>query len=195
MSENPMLSNGRNQTADAGIERQHEVRIERRLGIVYRREGFEVPDNDTPLDALLAKEDNTADHEPDWLVRCEALRGLLAYFFAEGPHPGVVLRRVFAVTWALDRSLVANMTQTDMAIMFDETKASQSWRIKKIFSGYLQKWGAKGFKAPGQKTETAGRAYAAAAMGNKNRSGGDAAHKQKRNGHGDDNRKRKNDGC
>ena len=151
---------------------EHELRIERVLGVVYRREGFEVADNRTPLDELLERE-NRLDGDEDAMEaarrRNQDFGRMLNYFFADGPHPGVVLRRVYAVAYALRRPLIANMTMADLGHLFGETKAAQSWRIGKIFSGYLKKAGAKGIKAPGQKTEAARGNYARAARGNDNR--------------------------
>lgn len=148
----------------------HELRIERVLGVVYRRNGYEIPDNRTPLDELIAAEDGD-DEELRAEVMSESFNGLLDYFFADGPHPGAVMRRVYAVAWALKPGLTGDMTQADMARMFDETRAAMSWRVKKIFEGYLASKGFRGCKAPGQKSSEACAKYAIAAQGNRNRRG------------------------
>lgn len=151
----------------------HEERIEHVLGVVYRREGMvEFPDNRTPLSDLLQREDGELSKDvftQDPAVMQEAFSRLLNYFFADGPHPGCVLRRVFAVAWALRPSLITHMRQTDIALMFGETKAAMSWRINQIFTGYLKAAGMRGTRVPGQKSQASISNYSAAQMGNQNR--------------------------
>jgi hypothetical protein len=79
------------------------------------------------------------------------------------------MRRVYALTYALRPKAILNMSMHDLGNLFGETPAAQSWRIEKIFSGYLKKNGARGFKAAGQKSEESRAVYSQAQKGNTNR--------------------------
>jgi hypothetical protein len=154
---------------------EHDHRITSALARAAARHGYqqESVTSHTPLDDLLDAEDAAQVGE---LERSAVLNRLLDYLAADGPHPGCVLRRYFAVVKALQREdLLCGMTLQELGLMFGETKAAQSWRVKKIFSGYLRGAGAKGFKARFQKSETARAAYARAQLGNTNRRGKKAA--------------------
>ncbi len=145
----------------------HEKRIQETLAQAFAKRGFrhEAITTRTPLDDLLAKEE-PADVQEE---RREALGAMMRFFFADGPHLGCVVRRVFAIGKAITPELIAHMTVEELAQMFDETKAAQSWRIKKIFSDYQRDRGVKGFKAPFQKSEESRAAFSRAQRGNTNR--------------------------
>lgn len=147
----------------------HDVRINSILARAAARRGYnqESITTITPLTELMATE-GRAELEGG---RADVLKQMLLFFYADGQHPGAVLRRVFAVAKALDESLLEGMTLTDMAQMFGETKAAQSWRIQKIFSGYQRAAGVNGFKASFQKSEAARAAYSRTQRGNTNRRG------------------------
>jgi len=164
----------------------HELRINTVLGKVHRREGgdFDLPDNRTPLTDLLAKElIGEGGHEEsagEWAIRDEAFSRLLGYIFADGPHPGVTMRRLYALAYAKDKSLIRNMSMTDLAQMFGETKAAQSWRINRMYTDYLKSTGMRGCKIPGQKSESARETYSDLQQGNKNRTKGSGKRRQQR---------------
>lgn len=149
---------------EAHTRRINSVLARKALQHGYAFEGATVR---TPLDELLAKD----EPEDAQCERRETLQALNRFFVADGPSPGAVVRRVFAVLRAVNPELIAHMTVRELALMFDETPAAQSWRIKKIFSDYLRERGVKGFKAPFQKSEAARAAYSRAQQGNRNRSG------------------------
>ena len=144
-----------------------ERRINETLAQVFHKKGFqqEAITTRTPLADLLAKE--AGEDEQD--ERRETLGVLLRYFFADGPHPGAVVRRVFAVGKAVAPELIVDMTVEELGLMFGETKAAQSWRIEKIFSNYQRERGVKGFKAGFQKSEHTSAAFSRAQRGNHNR--------------------------
>lgn len=153
----------------------HDQRITSALARAAARHGFaqESVTTHTPLDDLLDAEDAAQDGNAP---RETVLNRLLDYLASDGPHPGCVLRRYFAVAKALQREdLLCGMTLHELGLMFGETRAAQSWRVKKIFSGYLKGRGAKGFKARFQKSEAAREAYSRAQLGNTNRRGKKAA--------------------
>lgn len=151
-------------------DEDHERRIQETLAMRAARNGYsqEGVTWQTPLSDLIAAEER-AEMEGG---RGDVLRQMLLFFYADGLHPGAVLRRVFAVAKAIKPELIGDMSLEELALMFGETKAAQSWRIKRIFSDYQRQAGVKGFKASFQKSEAAVAAMSRAQRGNKNRSAG-----------------------
>lgn len=145
----------------------HDKRINSALAIAAHKRGYQLESitTDTPLDWLIRAEEGDQD------IHDEALTKVLLYFYADGPHPGCVLRRVFAVAKAIRPDLLLNMTDAEIGQMFDETRAAQSWRRDKIFSNYQKERGVKGFKSPSQKSEGSRDAFSDAQRGNTNRRG------------------------
>lgn len=156
--------------AEAAI---HEQRIHTVLARVYRAGGYEAVDNRTPLSELLAAEDDAEDERE---VRREGFRQALIYLFDDGPHPAAVVKRAFAMAKAIDPVLIAHMSLQDIGQMLGETRAAQSWRIKKIFSRKLtharsheRTTRTDVTQANFQKRKGASLVYAARAKGNHNR--------------------------
>lgn len=137
--------------------------------LVYRADGYTTVEHRNPLSELLAKEDGPVMEEAE--IRTEAFRALMDFLFADGPHPGVVVRRVYALAKAICPARLAYMSLADLGLMLGETRAAQSWRVKKIFSYKLQAAGAKATHAAFQKRAGAVAKYAAAQKGNTNRKG------------------------
>lgn len=133
----------------------------------------------TPLTALLLAEDmerleaasrSIAEEYGDDFSRTYAawFGRLLAFFFAEGPHPGVVLRRLYMVARRYGPDLIWGMNGTDLGMMFGESRAAQSYRINLLFDG-LKAAGVRGNRGAGCKREEARETYAECATGNHNR--------------------------
>ncbi len=148
---------------------KHDLRINSVLARRALRRGYsqESITTETPLTELIQAEERTAVAGE----KGDVLKRMMQFFYADGQHPGAVLRRVFAVAKAIDPELLGHMNLEELGLMFGETKAAQSWRVKKIFSDYQKERGVKGFKANFQKSETACGAMSRAQRGNKNRSG------------------------
>jgi hypothetical protein len=151
---------------------EHLERIEGTLARVYRRNGYEGVSMRTPLGEVIAREEGRApeddpDADPIYDARSEGFRAAMRYVFADGPHPGLSMRRLYALARAIDPGLIAQMNGTDLAEMFGETRAAQSARVKMMFTGYS----GKKPKLPFQKTASARERMAAAQMGNQNRRG------------------------
>lgn len=121
----------------------------------------------TPLDELLAAEEGEVEQEE----RSEVLVAMLCFLAADGPHPGAIVRRFYALAKALRPELIGHMSVEEIGLMMGETPAAVSWRIKRIFSDYQRERGVKGFKAVFQKSDSAREAYARAQRGNNNRRG------------------------
>ena len=121
----------------------------------------------TSLEEMIAREEGEPADE--YLIRREAFERTMEYFFADGPHPGHVIRRVFALAKASKPQLLLNMSLAEIGLMLGETKAAGSWRIKKLVNGAFEAAGHKGVVLPWQKSATAIENYAEAAKGNTNR--------------------------
>lgn len=124
----------------------------------------------TPLEDLMSREEG--EDTDEYSIKREAFDRMLDYFFADGPHPGTVMRRVFAWAKALRSELLLNMSLDEIGKMFGEGRAAQSWRIKQLVTRPLKASGAKGSHLPWQKSPTAVEKYSASAIGNRNRRGG-----------------------
>lgn len=130
--------------------------------------------------------------EANWDERLWAFRGLLDYFFADGPHPLQVIRRVYAVAKAIRPQVILNMSLADLAVLCGDGergarvdtpagpgqrktdgRATQSARMKRLIEAPIKKLGMKGFKSSYEKDESAVEAYSESAKDNKNRLGRD----------------------
>lgn len=85
---------------------------------------------------------------------------LLDYLFGEGPHPGKVIRRAYALAQTFRPSLILGMSREDIAIMLGETRAANSKRLQ-----MLEDYG----RAAGNKGEAHRHAARKAAAGNNSR--------------------------
>jgi len=142
-------------------------RIRQTLLRFYAETSWQPVENQTPLQTLIDGE--TGGELDEWGCRHEVLVALLDWLCEDGVHPGAVLRRIYAVGKALNRPPWSLLSLEETGQMFGETRAAMSWRIKKIFSGYLKKKGFRGFKAPFQKDEEAVASFAKVQKGNRNR--------------------------
>ena len=134
----------------------------------------------TPLDEILQQEGRFgADEDDEAIIRQEARSQMLEYFFGDGPHPGQVVRRVFAMAKAIRPHLVLNMSLEELGLMLGETRAAGSWRIKQLINRPLAGTRCAGVVLPWQKSQSAVASYARAARGNHNRSHGSKKKKTK----------------
>ena len=97
---------------------------------------------------------------------------MLEFFFADGPDPSSVVRRVYAWAKSVRSDLLLNMSHHEIGMLLGEGRAAGSWRVKQIINRRLTESGAKGDRLPWQKSSTACAKYAAAARGNSNRRNG-----------------------
>lgn len=130
---------------------------------------------DLPYDEIeRAEHDDPSLEEPgeyEFAQRRCGIKGLFRYLLAEGYHPLKIMKRLFAVGRGMRIEPFAEMTYEEAAMMFGETKAAHSWRMK-VLSGMIKMNGMQGTKLPGQKSEAASKRYAKAQMGNTNRADG-----------------------
>jgi hypothetical protein len=57
------------------------------------------------------------------------------FIFADGPHPGLAVRRLFMLARRYRPELIHHMNGTDLALMWGDTRAAQAWRINILFDG------------------------------------------------------------
>lgn len=151
---------------------EHERRVDAALSRAADRLHEQI-DVNTPADEVMLAEEVESFER---LTKDEEqMRLLLAFFdrffdflYEDGPHPGWVLRRVYALARRYRPSLIMNMNGTDLGMMFNETRAAQSWRIQAIFDR-LKLSGVRGCRGAGFKSEGARESYSESAKGNHNR--------------------------
>ena len=127
-----------------------------------------------PFDRLLLAEDDEitgGDEGPgdyEMMQRVVGVKGLYRYLLAEGNHPLAIMKRLYAAGAAMNIEAFASLTMEERALMFGETKAAVSFRMKKL-SGMIERAGMKGSRLPGQKSKDSTANYSAAQIGNQNR--------------------------
>ena len=118
----------------------------------------------TLTEALCVAPDGTEPPEAT-----ETLSRVLERIFRGGTDPRAVAQYTFALAGWLFRDLQLNMSLDALGRLFDEERATQSWRSKRRVEGMLREAGFRGCKAGWQKTETAVAKFRTAATGNRNR--------------------------
>src|SRR6266478_5009345 len=58
--------------------------------------------------------------------RLKAIRGLLDYIFADGPHPLAVIRRVYGIVKAVRPQCIIGMSLADLAVLCDDGRGRSS---------------------------------------------------------------------
>jgi hypothetical protein len=153
--------------------------VEETIAEVLRRRGYqpEGVTRETPFDAVAAADergaDAEADREAEELGELSAVAGrMLTFFFADGPHPAAVMRRVFAWAKKFRPDLVGNLSLRDLAAMSGESHEAWRWRIEQWFDRFQERKGGEAVRAPWQRGDTTREACRRAQKGNRNRLGG-----------------------
>ena len=139
------------------------------LDAAYHRLGMEAPKHNGRPMVMQMQQMLPPPGDEEQVIWLEAFRAFLDFLFTQGPRPDRVLRRLFAITWAVNPELLVGMSQTQVAELMKETRAAFQLRVKVVYSDYLRSKGYRGTSVPGQKSETARQTFAARAKGNKNR--------------------------
>ena len=149
-----------------------EEHMEAVLDTSYSRMGCVAPRrNGRPVVQMVDAVEREVGGE-EFQIWLEAFRGFMAILWQEGPSPEKALKRLIALTWCVSRENLANMTQTDLALLTHETRAAWCHRVKVVYTDYLKARGFRGTRVPGQKSETATKTYARKAAGNRSRKSG-----------------------
>lgn len=138
------------------------------LASAFNKHGHGGVETYTPLSALIDGEEG--DSADEAAIRRETLEKMLEYFFADGPAPHRVMKRLYALVKAIRSDLILHMSCEEIGKLFGETRAAVSWRVQQCFNKLIERNGGVG-KAPFQKSDGAREAYAAAQKGNTNRRG------------------------
>jgi hypothetical protein len=99
----------------------------------------------------------------------ETLSRVLEKIFRGGIDPRAIAQATFALTGWLFRDLQLNMSLEALGNLFDEERATQSWRSKTYIEEMLRAAGFRGCKTAWQKPQSAVAHYAESAQGNTNR--------------------------
>lgn len=106
-------------------------------------------------------------------ARVNTVRGMLRYFWHGGLNPWEAMKRLLGVTREVACHLIGGVTQTEVALILDETKAATSAREGQL-EALLKKWGVRGFRlVGGKKTDEAKAIYRQVQKGNKSRKKGE----------------------
>lgn len=133
----------------------------------HNRTNWEPTEHKTPLDALMAVEEEGSLEE--WSVRADTIKQMFMYFVADGIRPSEVLGRVYAVGAHMGIEPFCQLTVRDRGLMLGDSHGAQHYRMQKVCVDVLRRQGAKNFKAPGQKSLKSRESYSRAQQGNSNR--------------------------
>lgn len=137
-----------------------------------------------PLEAMIAAEEAGEDDE-EWAIVVEAWHRIMEFFFAAGPEPLEVIRRLYGIVKALKPELLGHMSNEDIALLCDDAvrwdpekgekggwvagRATVGARIERVYGRTLKEAGMKACRAPFQKNDSARRKFSEAQKGNRNR--------------------------
>jgi hypothetical protein len=132
----------------------------------HNRTHWEPTTEHTPLDSILAAEDNGTD---EWEVKRETVIRIFSYLVADGPHPAAVLRRLYALGAHMAIRPFCDLTLREKKLLLGGSHGTHHWLMKKICEDPLRKKGARAWKAPGQKSLNSRKSYSRSQEGNTNR--------------------------
>lgn len=139
-------------------------KLDRKIGDSYLAEIASSHEGDVLLDESAEGADSV-----EQFVRVQTFRAMFRYCLVEGPDIAKVMKRFYGLARAYYPELLWNMSDEDLATMFDETRAAVSARRNRIVTKKLADAGFKGTRVRCQKSAASIAKYAAAQVGNKNR--------------------------
>lgn len=127
----------------------------------------------TPFEELDEQEGTIAKEGEDAVrLMLEVHFWLLDFLFAEGPHPGVVMRRLYAWVKKYRPSAIWDAGYRQLGELLGESHGAMEWRISTLLDDYAKAKGMKGVKMPWQRGADVTAKLSAAQRGNCNRLGG-----------------------
>lgn len=127
----------------------------------------------TPFEELEAHEAEAAAEGREILAaKLEAHFWLLDFLFAEGPHPAVVMRRLYAWVKKFRPSAIWDAGYRQLGKLLGESHGTMEWRIGALIDDYAAAKGMKAVKMPWQRGQDVSATLSAAQRGNTNRLGG-----------------------
>jgi hypothetical protein len=135
----------------------------------------------TPFEELDGHAEELGKEGPEAVaLMLEAHFWLLDFLFAEGPHPGVVMRRLYAWVKKYRPSAIWDAGYRQLGDLLGESHAAMEWRIGQIIDNYATSKGMKGVKMPWQRGAAVSETLSKAQRGNVNRLGGQKCRKSKK---------------
>ena len=101
----------------------------------HRTGGGDLVVTDMPFDEILESESDGLEGEPgqyEYAQRRLGIRALFAYLCAEGNDPLKIMKRLYAAGRGFSLEPFCTMTMREQALMFGETPAAVSWRMKQL---------------------------------------------------------------
>lgn len=141
-------------------QRQAEQRIARVLRTAHLREEAAPVDFAKPFDFSEIFDASDASDSEENRIRAETLDRILLFLYADGIHPGCVMRRTYLLAHRSRPELLKHMSGAELAEMFGETRAAWSARAIRLFEGYAKARGGRALHAWNSKSETARATYA-----------------------------------
>ena len=151
-----------------------QARVNESLSPVVRRSGVDAVQEMTPLDFVMAMDDVDTSNDDDYNAgrecgleegRLDGVRIALRMIFKDGYHPGLSMRRLYALALKLESGLVSDMSAADLGCMFGEGRAAFDKRMLLMFRPM-------GLRSRDQKRESVVRKLRVAQRGNGNRRNG-----------------------
>lgn len=158
-------------SSEKELEKKHE-RAVRILQAAYERARVAEPKmNGRSFVAFIREADKAeeGEEEEEMSARLRHWALFLAFLFAKGPSPDRVTKRLYAMTWALNKELLLGMNIRQVSELLGEVRATGSLRINNEFTDYLALWGFKGVRVNGQKSQGSRDIFSQLAKGNTNR--------------------------
>jgi hypothetical protein len=145
------------------------------LSKAYRKKGrtWDPMEEPTSLDVMTAREDTMEPGES--LVRARAVELWLRRVWESGVSFSDALKHLLTDVRALAPELVLNMSGEEIAALFGQGRAAESWRVRRRVNDFLARAGFRNPQLRHQKSLAGCQNYARAQRGNRNRVKGRAA--------------------
>lgn len=157
--------------------KEWEAAVEKEIAAAYQRDGESLAFD--PLNPTLGVAHVTDAHDNDdpefaamgeWRARV-TLR-LLEFLAAEGPRPIKMLKRLMVILRCGAPHLLLRMSQTDVAVLLNETKQAVQTREERVWEHFLKANGARVTGRAGSKSKLARETYSEERKGSQSRIGG-----------------------
>ena len=134
---------------------------------------FDPTEGDVGVDHVLPADGDELSRE-ERMQRVTTFQALMDFIWNDGPNPIRALKRLFVITRCGSPTHLAHMSQTEVAVLLNETRAATCEREKDVWEEFLSERGFFGTKRPLKKSDEARQKYAAIQKGNVSRKGGRA---------------------
>jgi hypothetical protein len=120
-------------------------------------------------------------HDVVRTARLVTVRAMIRHIWQGAVNPWMMMKHALAITRAYAQKQLRGITQTELALLLNETRQATSTRERQIHDELLARWGVRGYKPDGGlKSESARRASKKSATGNRNRATAERRRRQTR---------------